>query len=187
MFYQPVIHKQHQGPTGCKHGARQRRDRKDKDQFTAAAVPSNRSGPVLRVQVVRVEGDGEEREKRGSRSWWEERGWEGEGVEGQREGLERDRYTQTHRERDRDRIQRKRRERKLKPTRWSQREDAAYYLCRQQGWGEQDLGWVQERNTHAPSMFTQSDWGDRAVKSDHSERKPYCRAEHGRCRGLERE
>lgn len=102
-----------------------------------------------------MEGDGEEREKRGEQELvGREKGWEGKGSGGAEKGIEKDIYTQTHRERDKRQTQRTRRERGSLPTRWSQREDAVYHSGRQQGWGEQDLGWVQERNTHAPHVHT---------------------------------
>ena len=108
---------------------------------------------MLRVQGGQS-GGGRGREKReGSRGWWEERedGRERR-VEGQREGL-RETYTHTQKEketRDRHR-EREGREEACLPGGHRERMQV-YHSGRQQGWDEQDLGWVQERNIHAPHV-----------------------------------
>lgn len=165
------------------------RDRKDKDQFTAAWGSSQQQVWTSAESSGWSEwrGTGKREKREGSRSWWEERGWEGEGRGGQREGL-RETYTHKHTEketRDRHR-EREGREEACLPGGHRERIQFTIQADSKDGVSRTWAGCRKE--IHMLPMFTQSDWGDRAVKSDHSERgQSYCRAEHGRCRGLERE
>jgi len=124
---------------------------------------------VLRVQGGQS-GGGRGREKReGSRGWWEEReGGRERRAEGQREGL-RETYTHTQKEketRDRHR-EREGREEACLPGGHGERMQFTIQAGSKDGMSRTWAGCRKE--IYMLPMFTQSDWRDRAVNSDHSE------------------